>query len=31
MNHLLSIEDLDRAAIERIVDPGGTLRGGVRP
>ena len=31
MNHLLSIEDLDRAAIERIVDAGGALRGGLRP
>ena len=31
MNHLLSIEDLDRAAIERIVAAGRALRRGLRP
>ncbi len=31
MNHLLSIEELDRAAIERIIEPGRAVRGGLRP
>ena len=31
MNHLLSIEDLDRAAIERIVEQADALRRGLRP